>query len=182
MGSGMGRGGQGVEDREQEGLVHEAAYTTVQLRNIPAAFSKQDVETMLDSHGCALLYDFIYLPVCFKTQLTLGHVFLNFCSSEDAAMFLTHFSGFQDLPSSWQSKAVAQWSDSCQGVDNLIKLYRNSPVMHPEVADDWKPQLYRDGARVPFPGPTVRLKKPRIRNNSSKRSRLIYDLDKFCDL
>lgn len=53
-----------------------------------------------------------------------------------------------------------EWSASVQGLAALVAKYRNSSLMHVAVADHYKPALYHDGTRLPFPSPTVELMAP----------------------
>jgi len=55
-----------------------------------------------------------------------------------------------------------RWS-SKQGLHTHVELYRNSPVMHELVPDEYKPILLKDGVRIPFPPPTRRVRKPRTK-------------------
>ena len=47
-----------------------------------------------------------------------------------------------------------------QGLGSNIKHYRNSPIMHKMVPDEYKPVLLANGLRRPFPKPTGELKNP----------------------
>jgi hypothetical protein len=56
------------------------------------------------------------------------------------------------------------WSKPFQGLEANVARYRNSPVMHPEIPDEFKPVVFRDGQRAEFPQATKKIPLPRIRN------------------
>lgn len=48
-----------------------------------------------------------------------------------------------------------------------MERYQNSPVMHPDVPDEWKPALFVQGVRVDFPAPTKKVKAPKVRGKKA---------------
>eukprot|EP00445_Apocalathium_hangoei_P075184 CAMPEP_0204149182 /NCGR_PEP_ID=MMETSP0361-20130328/24186_1 /ASSEMBLY_ACC=CAM_ASM_000343 /TAXON_ID=268821 /ORGANISM="Scrippsiella Hangoei, Strain SHTV-5" /LENGTH=153 /DNA_ID=CAMNT_0051103645 /DNA_START=13 /DNA_END=470 /DNA_ORIENTATION=- len=74
--------------------------------------------------------------------------------------------GFQDWGMPTDKVCEVTWSDKLQGLPQHIERYRNSPLMHPNVPDEFKPVVYQEGLRVNFPPPTKALRPPRIRRNS----------------
>lgn len=139
------------------------ARTTVMLRNIPNAYTSNSFVELFDTHGFWGRYDFVYLPIDFRTGVNLGYAFVNFVSHRDADLFKAHFHGFRQ----WfcQSPKVCEvtWTDPHQGLEEHIERYRNSPVMHEDISDIYKPRLYAGGQRLAFPPPTKRIRPPRIR-------------------
>jgi len=137
--------------------------TTVMMRNIPNAYSSDSFVDLFDSNGFWGRYNFVYLPIDFRTGVNLGYAFVNFVSHRDADLFKAHFDGFCE----WfcQSPKVCEvtWTDPHQGLEEHVERYRNSPVMHEDVSDVYKPRLYAGGQRIPFPAPTKRIRAPRIR-------------------
>jgi RNA recognition motif-containing protein len=137
--------------------------TTVMMRDIPNSYSSQTLEELFNENGFCGRYNFMYLPIDFRNGASLGYAFVNFVSPRDALSFMLHFEGF----SRWymQSPKVCHvtWTEPNQGLDNHVQCYRNSPVMHESVPDEFKPRLYEGGVRVVFPEPTKRIRKPRIR-------------------
>jgi len=142
----------------------EVERTTVMLRNIPNNYNRSMLLKLMDSEGFAGRYDFVYLPVDFKSRATLGYAFVNLTSHEAAASFMTVFRGYSNwvLPS--RKVCSVDWSGPHQGLEAHVERYRNSPVMHEVVPDMYKPILFKDGVKVPFPPPTKKLREPRIRN------------------
>merc|ERR1711957_398219 len=83
--------------------------------------------------------------------------FVNFVDSRCAADALRVFGGFEWRFGAHSSALEVAWSDPHQGVDIHVERYRNCPVMHDSVDDEYKPMLLRSGVRVPYPGPTKPL-------------------------
>merc|ERR1739848_936854 len=119
------------------------------------------LQSLLDSQGFAGSYDFLYLPVNFDTMTALTHAFVNMTSAEEAVRVQDHFEGFSAWPV--PSGAVCQvvWNDKHQGFDDLVDRYRNSPVMHDSIPDEYKPILLSGGVRTEFPPPTQRINAPK---------------------
>lgn len=137
--------------------------TTVMLRNIPNNYTRQFFIELLDAEGFACQYDFIYLPTDFKSRANLGYAFVNLTFPAAAQRFMKTFNGFSNwiLPS--KKVCSVSWSGPHQGLQAHLERYRNSTVMHQAVPDAYKPVVFQDGVRVPFPAPTKRLREPRIR-------------------
>lgn len=135
--------------------------TTVMLRNMPNNYTRDMLLDLIDWSGFKGRYDFLYLPIDFRTHAALGYAFVNLISSEDADQMREFFDGFSQwvLPSS--KVCNAGWSNPHQGLESHIARYRNSPLMHANVPDTYRPILFSDGVRVPFPPPTKKIKPPR---------------------
>jgi hypothetical protein len=143
--------------------------TTVMFRNLPNDYCRSDLLDLLDRvGGFAGLYDFVYLPVDFKTQAGLGYAFVNFVAPAYADQCFNIFEGF----SNWSLKSCkvcnVTWGNPLQGLQAHVERYRDSPVMHKSVPDEWKPMLFADdGSRVKFPPPTKAIKPPKLRNRAA---------------
>jgi len=139
----------------------EAGRTTVMLRNLPNNYSQVMLLELIDAEGFAGSYDFLYLPIDFRTHAALGYAFINLVSPGEAERLKDHFHGFWrwSLPSS--KVCTAAWSHPHQGLDAHIARYRNSPLMHESVPDSYRPSLFQEGSRVVFPAPTKKVKPPR---------------------
>merc|ERR1719247_3710598 len=138
------------------------------MRNILMDYTITDVCAHLDAEGFAGLYDFAYLPRNFETGLSFGYGFLNFVTPEAAELFWHRFAGFTDWMVPSDRAAEVSWSDPHQGLEAHVARYRDSPMMHDTVPDDFKPQLFSGGVRVPFPLPTRRIKAPRMRRSRAQ--------------
>lgn len=141
--------------------------TTVMLRNLPNNYTRAMLCELLDSEGFARQYDFMYLPIDFKSRASLGYAFVNLVSPSVAERFRDTFNGYSKwlLPS--RKVCGVNWSGPHQGLAAHIERYRNSPVMHEAVPDPYKPIILSDGVRIPFPLPTRSLRQPRIRHHQS---------------
>merc|ERR1712151_1209005 len=98
------------------------------------------------------------MPMNFRAGGNFGYVFVNFVSNTVAVEFMANLQAFEHDETQWRSV----WS-TCQGLDETIERYRNSPLMHDRVPKGCKPAMYDEmGARVPFPLPTKPIARPRI--------------------
>jgi hypothetical protein len=131
------------------------------LKSLPAGCSREDLRCNLDEAGFAGCYNFIYLPAHFKSWTLSQYSFVNFVTAADALRAITELNGAQWPGSKEGDPVVAVWSEVHQGLDAHIERYRNSPLMHNAVPDEYKPIFLRDGLRVKFPRPRQRLAPPR---------------------
>jgi len=137
--------------------------TTVMMRNIPNAYTSESFVELFNAHGFLGRYDFVYLPIDFRTGVNLGYAFVNFVTHKDAELFKVCFHGFYQWFCQSPKVCDVSWTDPHQGLREHVERYRNSPVMHEDVSDIYKPRLYAGGKRIPFPAPTKRIRPPRIR-------------------
>merc|ERR1711977_264384 len=61
--------------------------TTVMMRNIPNTLTRDMLLDIINTEGFVGCYDFVYLPMDFKSMAALGYSFINFMDSEDAERF-----------------------------------------------------------------------------------------------
>jgi hypothetical protein len=109
-------------------------------------------------------FDFLYCPLDYVSKKGFGYVLLNFTSPGSAARFRERFQG---QPGSWLVAGHATaldlvWAigENRQGLQANIDRYRNSPVMHSIVPDEFKPIVLTGGHRVAFGRPTEKLEAP----------------------
>merc|ERR1739848_223809 len=97
---------------------------------------------MLNDEGLAGDADFLYFPVDFHTGSGLGYAFVNFTSHEEALRAWELLDGFLDwcLPST--KVCEVRWSTPVQGFRPNVQRYRNSPLMHEQVPDLYKPVVF----------------------------------------
>ncbi|CAE7841864.1 TE1, partial [Symbiodinium microadriaticum] len=119
-----------------------AERTTLMLRNVPNNYSREMFLAMLDEHGFAGRYDFVYLPCDFYRQANLGYAFVNLVDGVAVDALWRTFDGF----SGW----ALPTAKVCQA---HVERYRNSPVMHRSVPDEYKPVIFKNGVRKNFPRP-----------------------------
>merc|ERR1712083_122766 len=68
--------------------------TTVMLRNLPEGFTRDMLTAVLNSEGFLSLYDFIYMPMNFRTKASFGYAFVNMVSPLDAERCHEKLEGF----------------------------------------------------------------------------------------
>jgi hypothetical protein len=155
-----------LDDSTQQELCFDPAMqdwrTTVMLRNMPNNYTRDMLMELVDEMGFVGAYDFVYLPIDFSSQAGLGYAFINFTCAEKAQLCFRTFEGFSDWKVPSAKTCSVTWSEPYQGLDAHIERYRNSPVMHDSIADEWKPALLNNGKRLIFPPPTKTVKIPKI--------------------
>mmetsp|Transcript_67348 Transcript_67348/g.206259 ORF Transcript_67348/g.206259 Transcript_67348/m.206259 type:complete len:250 (-) Transcript_67348:318-1067(-) len=138
--------------------------TTLMMRNLPNNYTRDMLVRLLDDEGFAGCYDFVYLPVDFARGCGLGYAFVNLVDPSLVARFKSCFDSYSKWGLRTSKVCRVTWSDRDQGLKANVKRYRHSPVMHPNVADEFKPCLFSQGVRVPFPGPGRSVRKPTIKS------------------
>lgn len=146
----------------------EDQWTTVMLRNLPNDYTREMLLSLLDSQGFADCYDFVYMPIDFHRKAGLGYAFVNMVTHEDAERVHRKLMRFEAWETPSQKVLDICWSEPSQGLEAHIERYRNSPVMHPDVADKFKPLLFKNGVIATFPGPTKRIRPPRLKHGSHR--------------
>lgn len=136
-------------------------HTTRILQNLPNRYTWPMLLKLIDSNGFNGKYNLVYIPIDFKTGANMGYAFVNFVNVEDAATFTNHFQGFCSWEHNSEKRCQVACSEGLQGLEAFVERYRNSPVMHESMPDEFKPVLFSDGVRVPFPPPTRKIRKPR---------------------
>jgi len=139
------------------------SYTTVMMCKLPSSWKLDDLEEELLRKGFAGHFDFVYLPVSFRSGNNFGYAFVNLKDHATALKFV-HEMGLTQPADLWK------WSD-VQGKEANIERQRNSTLMHKSVPWHCKPALYdQSGNQVPFPAPTKRINKPHVHWKGEKLS------------
>eukprot|EP00913_Durusdinium_trenchii_P033671 g31521.t1 len=143
--------------------------TTVMLKNLPECFTRFDC-----------LFNFLYVPLCFQEKRSLCYAFVNFIDHSSAKRFCQTFHGFRAWGVPSESVGEVCFCERHQGLEGIIRYYRNNSVMHSSVPDECKPILLLGTQRVPFPMPVKKIKLPKklknedhVRGSSSGASLLI---------
>lgn len=139
--------------------------TTLMLRNLPKSYTRSAVLGILDSEGFAGSYTFIYAPTDFKSMTSFGYAFVAFRCHSEALRAKLHFQGYSNWSHLNDKVCDVAWSGPVQGVEQHTERYRNSPVMHASVPDEYKPAVFVNGMRVAFPAPTRPIQPPRSRHD-----------------
>jgi len=145
--------------------------TTVMLRSLPNTLTRELLRQMLDDVGFYGMYDLVYLPVDFSTGTGLGYAFINITMPVLVPRIWEAFSGLSQWPVESDKVCTVSWSDPHQGLGSHIERYQNSPVMHQDVPDGWKPALFMQGMRVEFPMPTKKIKAPKVRSKKAPEAK-----------
>lgn len=124
-------------------------------------YSRDELFELLDNEGFNGKYDLVYHPIDFGTRLGFGYAFVNFVTAEAAAECSEYFNGFTSWKTNHDKACEVSQSTELQGLEAHIERYRNSPVMHETVPDEFKPATFTGGRRMPFPLPTKKVTKPR---------------------
>eukprot|EP00928_Gymnodinium_smaydae_P047210 TRINITY_DN3148_c6_g1_i1.p1 TRINITY_DN3148_c6_g1~~TRINITY_DN3148_c6_g1_i1.p1 ORF type:complete len:468 (+),score=62.55 TRINITY_DN3148_c6_g1_i1:129-1532(+) len=133
-----------------------AGRTTVMLVNLPFRYTSYRLLRTIDSEGFAGMYDFLYVPMDYKTRTGTGKAFVNLTSPAIAERFTTAFHGFSQWSIKSKNSCHAVWAAKYQGLQANVNRYRNSDVMLDSVPDEHKPQLFSNGRRIDFPPPLRR--------------------------
>lgn len=145
--------------------------TTVRWQRLPTNCSPALFLQLLDSSGFRSEYDFFYSPFDPSSSALIGYAIINFVSADAASRFKQTFHGFYEWAgthSAHRAGSVVDWN-KLQGLGKLVETYRNGAAMHPDMEDDFRPQVFRNGARIPFPSPTRKVPSPPNGPASRKR-------------
>mmetsp|Transcript_33419 Transcript_33419/g.73095 ORF Transcript_33419/g.73095 Transcript_33419/m.73095 type:complete len:536 (-) Transcript_33419:143-1750(-) len=144
----------------------ESEFTTTMLRHLPNNLTRDQLVTLLNKEGFEGRFDFMYVPVDFERKAGLGYAFVNWVNHEEAERAKAHFENFKDWTMQSDKVCTVAWGEPLQGLKDHIERYRNSPVMHENIKEEYKPALFNEhGKRVPFPEPTKRIRAPRLKHS-----------------
>jgi hypothetical protein len=153
-------------------LVPEAEKTTVLLRNLPKDYTRTQLVELLEDEGFDGTFDFVYVPMDFSSEASLGYAFVNFTAPGDARRCWEIFDGLVEWGNPGENRACeVMWAEPCQGLAAHVERYRSSPVMHASVPDEWKPAIFQGGGRMPFPPPLKTVSAPKVRRRAVKEER-----------
>eukprot|EP00913_Durusdinium_trenchii_P035609 g33323.t1 len=122
--------------------------TTVMLRNLPVGYSRDMLVALMNRNGFESCFDFVYIPINFRTQAMFGYAFVNFVDELQALRAREVFEGFTNWGVQTDKVCEVSWSDMHQGLLAHVNRYRSSPVMHESVPDEYKPAVYSQGKRA----------------------------------
>ena len=109
-------------------------WTTVMLRNLPNNYNRSMILAMLDKEGFEGKYNFLYLPIDFRTRACMGYAFVNLVDPTYVPDFWAKFSGYSNWVVRSKKLCGVSWSEPHQGLESHVERYRNSPIMHRECA------------------------------------------------
>eukprot|EP00438_Fugacium_kawagutii_P028800 Skav229784 [mRNA] locus=scaffold684:79073:80343:- [translate_table: standard] len=130
------------------------------MRNLPNNYTRDMFLSLLDEEGgLSGLYDFVYLPMDFCRDANLGYAFVNlvklgcwmwYRNSAAVHKVWTIFDGFER----W-ALPTAKAGQQMPAVTSLAAC----PAL-PGVPDCYKPMIFENGVRKPFPRSTKKVKAP----------------------
>lgn len=137
--------------------------TAVTLRNLPHSYTRKMLLEVLVREGFDGLFNFVYLPMDFKTKTCLGYAFVNLASESSVTSFGKKFSGYQDWRVPSRKCGRVTWSKQ-QCLQDHVERYQNSPIMSPMVPEEYKPLVFDEyGSRKEFPAPTKKLRGSQVK-------------------
>lgn len=131
------------------------------LRNLPETLTRSDLLAFLAEHGHLTEVRFLYLPIDGAIGTSLGYAFLSFGNVAAAEEFHVRMQGAELR----EGHALQiSWNSTGGTVEDQVKRFRDSALMHPSMSDELRPILLQDGVRVDFPAPTKKIRAPRQRD------------------
>ncbi|KAF4748478.1 hypothetical protein FOZ62_026644 [Perkinsus olseni] len=129
---------------------NEKQFTTVMVHNLQSHCNIDYFQRVLDAAGFRGFYDFLYVPLNFKTREVVGFAFVNFGDQEHAQKMID---GFNDLVLDGCLPLVVEAAKN-QGLQAQIDHLRESPVNAAE--EEFRPKLFElgTGHQLEFPAPT----------------------------
>merc|ERR1719433_3385 len=142
------------------------------LKHIPRHFRGTDLVELLNAQGFNAQYDFVYLPICYQRKTPIGYAFVNMIDHDKAANFIKRFDGLDNGTEHSADPKVPTAYEVRWGLHHCkskhVERYRNSPLMHPKVPDDYKPMVFEHGKKVDFPKSTRPVQFPsKLQSESS---------------
>jgi hypothetical protein len=140
------------------------------FKNLPKEFTREMFVEQLNSQGFEGEFDFVYLPFDHVHNVSVGYAFANLKTNAIAKRCRECFEGFNDWSISSARECTTHWNEPDQGLQAQIERFRNSPVMHPAVPEEYRPVIFSKGVPVMFPAPTKKITKPRQRVTARTRA------------
>merc|ERR1712039_437073 len=131
----------------------KSTWTCRMIRNIPNDYTRDDFVDLLDSN--AIRYNFLYLPIDWNKGANLGYAFVNLVCHGEAVRIEACLKGFSAWKFASEKVCDVVWGKpEQQSLERIVERFRNSPVMHPDVPETFKPLLFINQHRVAMPAPT----------------------------
>jgi hypothetical protein len=130
--------------------------TTLVLGNLPSGLTQEALLEVLDRAEFSGFYDFVFLEADLVTKSTCGIAFVNCTRHTYALAMAAKFHGRASWPTDDEDDVTiaceVQWALPFQGLDSLVNGYRDHPLNEGTVPEELRPQLFKDGWPLPFPG------------------------------
>jgi hypothetical protein len=116
--------------------------TTVMMKNIPSRYTVEEVVSEMIRKNFQDQFDFLYLPMDFRTKRNKGYAFINFVSHHEAKAFHSAFHGVQLLKYGTQ-KIVEIGCAATQGLEANLAVAKKDKS---RVANPWfRPMVFGAG-------------------------------------
>ena len=120
------------------------------VRNIPTRYTSISLIETLKEHGFDKTFDFMYLPMDFKTKKNVGYAFINFINCEYKLKFIDAFQGLQ-LKATTSQKSLDIIPSRRQGFLDNIGVFGASELLSSNShLAYYKPLVMVNGNLVPL--------------------------------
>ncbi|KAF4756929.1 hypothetical protein FOZ63_027400 [Perkinsus olseni] len=126
--------------------------TTLMLKNIPNKYSRQLLVNEVMARMPVGSFDFVYMPIDFRSRCNFGYAFVNVTDPKYTRMFFNAFKNSR-LPGVKSSKVCEVVYARVQGLQANVNRLINSPILDctPEDDDDALPLVFGDhNEQIPF--------------------------------
>ena len=114
--------------------------TTYMIRNIPTRFTSVTFVRLLEDYGFGNKFNFLYIPIDFRSGKNLGYAFINFLDPKDGVAFVHKFHSSR-LPVSTSKKILEILPSRRQGFAENIALFRTSDLLSSVSLPHYKPLI-----------------------------------------
>jgi hypothetical protein len=101
--------------------------TTLMIRNIPLRFTPSTFRELVDAEGYSGRYDYLYMPMDFRSHRSLGYCFINFYEPKWASDFTCKFAN-RMFPSTNSDKVLAISAATRQGMLANVASFKQSTL------------------------------------------------------
>ncbi len=121
-----------ISSSEKECWISDSSskeFTTVMVKNIPTRFTPNSLIDAIAERGYIIgCFDFLYMPMDFKTKKNCGYCFINFLSHALAAQFKQHMEGAQ-LRAATSEKCLHIIPSRRQGLKDNMNIFASSELL-----------------------------------------------------
>jgi len=121
--------------------------TTVMLQRLPLSIDVDTLIAVIDKKGFKCTYDYVYLPMDFRKERSVGYAFVNFRSATDARACKQMFDGFADWPVR-HPKACATNYALVQGYSTNVDRLKKSTLNSEGVKEEFKPRFFDEQGNI----------------------------------
>merc|ERR1711972_1218458 len=123
------------------------------MGNVPSTYTRELLIMTLNEERFEKLYNFMYMPVELVKEKVLRYAFVNFIDYETACAFKAKMAGYTNWLADTHGNRLAvdgddvkaadvRWGKKGHSKEQLVEIYRDKPLMHSTVPDEWKPAVF----------------------------------------